>query len=52
VKILAELRVGGKPKPGSQIGRKSSEPSSGLTTLTTKPDAKSAGKVKESGGPS
>jgi NADH-quinone oxidoreductase E subunit len=52
VKILAELRVGGKPKPGSQIGRKSSEPSSGLTTLTTKPDARSAGKVKESGGPS
>jgi NADH-quinone oxidoreductase E subunit len=52
VKILAELRVGGKPKPGSQIGRKGSEPSGGLTTLTTKPDAKPAGKVKKSGGPS
>jgi NADH-quinone oxidoreductase E subunit len=52
VKILAELRVGGKPKPGSQIGRKGSEPLGGLTTLTTKPDAKPAGKVKKSGGSS
>ena len=51
-KLLAELRAGGKPKPGSQIGRKSSEPMAGLTTLTTKPETKPAGKAKESGGPS
>jgi NADH-quinone oxidoreductase E subunit len=50
--ILEELRAGGKPKPGSRIGRKSSEPSGGLTSLTTKPDANPAGKAKESGGPS
>ncbi len=32
--ILTELRLGETPKTGSQIGRKSCEPSSGLTTLT------------------
>ena len=51
-KMLEELRAGGNPKPGSRIGRKSSEPAGGLTTLTTKPDAKPAGKIKKSGGPS
>lgn len=33
--ILAELRAGRAPKTGSQIGRTSSEPIGGLTTLTT-----------------
>ena len=33
--ILNQFRSGKKPKPGSQIGRKSSEPASGLTTLTS-----------------
>lgn len=33
--ILAELRAGRTPKTGSQIGRSSSEPVGGLTTLTT-----------------
>jgi NADH-quinone oxidoreductase E subunit len=33
--ILAELRAGRTPKPGSQIGRTSSEPIGGLTTLST-----------------
>ncbi len=33
--ILAELRAGRTPKTGSQIGRTSSEPIGGLTTLTT-----------------
>jgi NADH dehydrogenase (ubiquinone) flavoprotein 2 len=32
--ILSELRAGRSPKPGSQIGRTSSEPIGGLTTLT------------------
>ena len=32
--ILTELRLGETPKTGSQIGRKSCEPSSGLTSLT------------------
>jgi NADH-quinone oxidoreductase E subunit len=54
--ILEELRAGGKPKPGSRIGRRSSEPAGGLTTLTAKPDtkpaAKTAGKVEKSGGAS
>jgi NADH-quinone oxidoreductase subunit E len=31
--ILAALRRGETPKPGSQTGRRSSEPASGLTTL-------------------
>jgi NADH dehydrogenase (ubiquinone) flavoprotein 2 len=50
--ILEQLRAGGKPKPGSQIGRNSSEPMGGLTSLTAKPTAKPAGKTKQSGGPS
>jgi NADH-quinone oxidoreductase E subunit len=54
--ILEELRAGGKPKPGSRIGRRSSEPAGGLTTLTAKPDrkpaAKTAGNVEKSGGAS
>ncbi len=33
-KILADLKAGHTPKPGSQIGRKSCEPAGGLTTLT------------------
>ena len=33
--VLAELRAGRTPKTGSQIGRTSSEPVGGLTTLTT-----------------
>ncbi len=32
--ILSVLKAGGAPKVGSQIGRKSCEPSSGLTSLT------------------
>ena len=32
-KILADLKAGRTPKPGSQIGRKSCEPAGGLTTL-------------------
>ena len=51
-KILAELRAGGRPTPGSQIGRSSSEPLGGLTTLTTKPAEESAGKVRQDGGTS
>ena len=39
--ILAALRRGETPKPGSQTGRRSSEPASGLTTLMddSKPEA-------------
>jgi NADH-quinone oxidoreductase E subunit len=33
--VLTELRAGRTPKTGSQIGRTSSEPVGGLTTLTT-----------------
>ena len=32
--ILSVLKAGGTPESGSQIGRKSCEPSSGLTSLT------------------
>ena len=32
--ILTQLELGGTPKPGSQIGRKSCEPIGGLTALT------------------
>jgi NADH-quinone oxidoreductase E subunit len=35
--ILSELKVGGTPKTGSQIGRKSCEPVGGLTSLTDVP---------------
>jgi NADH-quinone oxidoreductase E subunit len=33
-KILSMLKSGGRPKPGSQIGRHTCEPAGGLTTLT------------------
>jgi len=33
-KILKTLKSGGRPKPGSQIGRHTCEPAGGLTTLT------------------
>ena len=33
VKILEDLKNGNRPKVGSQVGRNSSEPSGGLTTL-------------------
>ena len=32
--ILSELKLGNKPKAGSQIGRKTCEPAGGLTSLT------------------
>ena len=32
--ILAEIKLGKEPKTGSQIGRKSCEPATGLTSLT------------------
>ena len=32
--ILSELKLGNKPKTGSQIGRRTCEPASGLTSLT------------------
>jgi NADH-quinone oxidoreductase E subunit len=32
--ILKTLKAGGRPKPGSQIGRHTCEPAGGLTTLT------------------
>jgi NADH-quinone oxidoreductase E subunit len=32
--ILSELKLGNKPKTGSQIGRKTCEPAAGLTSLT------------------
>lgn len=35
IKIIDELKAGGKPKPGPQSGRKQSENSAGLTTLLT-----------------
>ncbi len=41
--ILAELRAGRTPKSGSQIGRTSSEPVGGLTTLTTTGTGQSGG---------
>jgi NADH-quinone oxidoreductase subunit E len=37
ISILSELKVGGTPKPGSQIGRKTCEPVGGLTSLTNVP---------------
>ena len=37
VSILSELKLGGTPKTGSQIGRKSCEPVGGLTSLTNVP---------------
>lgn len=47
--VLEKLRAGGNPKPGSQIGRRSSEPITGLTTLTSVPASGSRGKTKTSG---
>jgi NADH-quinone oxidoreductase subunit E len=38
-KLIEALRRGEKPKPGSQIGRHSSEPIGGATTLTGGADA-------------
>ncbi len=32
-RVLEALRRGERPRPGSQIGRRSSEPITGLTTL-------------------
>jgi NADH-quinone oxidoreductase E subunit len=32
-RILEEIGAGGRPKPGSQTGRRASEPAGGLTTL-------------------
>ncbi|MCP5364067.1 MAG: NADH-quinone oxidoreductase subunit NuoE [Hyphomicrobiales bacterium] len=43
--ILQEIRAGGQPKTGSQIGRRSSEPAGGLTTLTSGSVAKHNGKA-------
>jgi NADH-quinone oxidoreductase E subunit len=37
ISILSQLKVGGTPKPGSQIGRRSCEPMGGLTSLTDVP---------------
>jgi len=49
-KILKTLKSGGKPKPGSQIGRHTCEPAGGLTTLTGgAPAAKKAAKRKPAG---
>jgi NADH-quinone oxidoreductase E subunit len=46
-KILSTLKSGGKPKPGSQIGRHTCEPAGGLTTLTDAgPPAMKAAKRK------
>jgi NADH-quinone oxidoreductase subunit E len=41
-RIIAALRRGETPKPGSQIDRHTSEPIGGATTLTTKPAARAA----------
>jgi NADH-quinone oxidoreductase E subunit len=38
--VLEALRAGHTPPPGSQIGRRSSEPADGLTSLTSMPWAK------------
>lgn len=43
--ILQEIRAGGQPKTGSQIGRRSSEPAGGLTTLTSGSVKKQNGKA-------
>jgi NADH-quinone oxidoreductase E subunit len=47
--VLNKLRSGEKPKAGSQIGRQSSEPSKGLTSLVSMPWAGAMGKTKEPG---
>jgi len=48
-KILTELKQGGRPKTGSWIGRHTSEPSGGLTTLTGDAPAGKAAKGKNGG---
>jgi len=46
-KILNTIKSGGRPKPGSQIGRHTCEPAGGLTTLTAgRAQAKKAPKRK------
>jgi NADH-quinone oxidoreductase E subunit len=40
--ILSELKLGNKPKTGSQIGRKTCEPASGLTSLTEPTEGRGA----------
>lgn len=47
--ILDKLRAGGTPKAGSQIGRRSSEPITGLTTLTSLSIARAGDKAKTEG---
>lgn len=48
--ILAELKAGRMPKTGSQIGRRSSEPIGGLTSLTTIAGGAHAGHAARKGG--
>jgi NADH-quinone oxidoreductase E subunit len=47
--ILGELRAGRSPRPGSQIGRRSSEPAGGLTTLSSLAGAGSRGRDRTQG---
>ncbi len=47
--VLDKLRAGGNPKPGSQIGRRSSEPITGLTTLKTLSKASAGGPSETKG---
>jgi NADH-quinone oxidoreductase E subunit len=47
--IIDKLRAGGRPKPGSQIGRHSSEPVTGLTSLTSASPARGGAKSKTQG---
>lgn len=47
--IIDKLRAGGQPQPGSQIGRHSSEPVTGLTSLTSVSPVGDSGKVKTEG---
>jgi NADH-quinone oxidoreductase E subunit len=47
--VLDKLRAGGQPKPGSQIGRRSSEPITGLTSLTSLARAPSGGASEADG---
>jgi len=47
--IIDKLRAGGQPKPGSQIGRKSSEPITGLTSLTSVSSTPTGGKPETEG---
>lgn len=48
-RILEELRAGGTPRPGSQIGRRSCEPVTGLTSLATHHDTEGAAKGADEG---